>query len=328
MPTIYNFSLSVQHNLGFGTVVDVAYVGSLGRHLSWERQLNDIPLGRNFDPAYADPTNSTVALPANFLRPLTGYQALQVSEYADSSSYHSLQAQVNRRFGQKVQYGVAFTWSKTMDYVSGDADVISPLVPRSYYYGVTSYDRPLVLKPNFVWDLPHTSRFIGGSRLARGVVDNWQLSGILTFESGQPTSVGFNTTVPIDITGTPSISPRIDVIGNPTLPSDQRSFSRAFDTSVFRLPAVGTVGNAGRYILRLPGVNNWDMAIFKSIPIRESMRLQLRWEMYNALNHTQFSAFNSTATFDAKGNQTNASFGQYTAAANPRICQVSLRFQF
>jgi hypothetical protein len=58
------------------------------------------------------------------------------------------------------------------------------------------------------------------------------------------------------------------------------------------------------------------------------MHLQLRWEMYNALNHTQFTAFNSTASFAANGSQTNTSFGQYTAAANPRTCQASLRFQF
>ena len=330
MPEIYNLSLSVQHDLGFGTVLDVAYVGALGRHLSWQRQLNDIPLGRDFNPAYADPTNPSAALPANFLRPLTGYQALQVSEYADSSSYHALQAQVNRRFGGKIQYGVAFTWSKSMDYAAaqGDADQISPLVPRSYYYGVTVYDRPVVVKPNFVWDLPRASQFVGGSRLAKEILDHWQFSGILTFQSGQPTTVGFTTTVPMDITGTPSLSPRINVTGDPTLPSDQRSFSKAFNTSVFALPAIGTLGNAGKYILRLPRINNWDLAILKSIQVRESMHLQLRWEMYNALNHTQFTAFNSTASFAANGSQTNTSFGQYTAAANPRTCQASLRFQF
>ena len=112
------------------------------------------------------------------------------------------------------------------------------------------------------------------------------------------------------------------------MPAGQRSFSKAFNTSVFALPAVGTIGNAGKYILRLPWTNSWDMAIFKSVPVRESMRFQIRWEMYNAFNHAQFSAFNSTASFAANGSQTNTSFGQYTAAANPRICQVSLRFQF
>jgi hypothetical protein len=94
------------------------------------------------------------------------------------------------------------------------------------------------------------------------------------------------------------------------------------------MPAVGTLGNVGKYIMRGPGVNNWDVALFKNVPIHESIRVQFRWEMYNVFNHTQFTAFDTGARFDPQGNQVNARLGQYTAARNPRICQAALRFYF
>jgi hypothetical protein len=81
-------------------------------------------------------------------------------------------------------------------------------------------------------------------------------------------------------------------------------------------------------LLRGPGINNWDIAVFKNIPIKERFKFQFRAELYNALNHTQFSTFDSTARFDTSGNQINGQFGQYTAARDPRLVQLSIRLQF
>jgi hypothetical protein len=77
-----------------------------------------------------------------------------------------------------------------------------------------------------------------------------------------------------------------------------------------------------------PGINNWDVAIFKSFPIREAMRVQFRAVLYNAFNHTQFSALDTTASFDAQGRQVNTRFGEFTAARNARIIQMAPRFYF
>ena len=64
------------------------------------------------------------------------------------------------------------------------------------------------------------------------------------------------------------------------------------------------------------------------MPIREKVTFQVRWEMYNAFNHTQYSDLDAGARFDASGKQTNTQFGQITAARNPSIQQLSLRFKF
>ena len=118
---------------------------------------------------------------------------------------------------------------------------------------------------------------------------------------------------------------------NPALPKDQRTFDRWIDPRVFSRPAKGDVGSgsaATNAAFRGPGVNNFEMTFVKSIPIKEKVRLQFRWEMYNAFNHTQFTGVNTTAQFDAKGNLVNTAFGQLSSARDPRIQQMSLRISF
>ena len=130
------------------------------------------------------------------------------------------------------------------------------------------------------------------------------------------------------ITGTPSQGARINLIANPVLDKSERTFSRNFNTDAFRPPALGTIGNSARYVMRGPGVNNFDIAILKNFAVREPLKLQFRCELYNAFNHTQFSAFDTTARFDAQAKQVNSRFGEFTAARLPRQIQFALRFFF
>ena len=94
-------------------------------------------------------------------------------------------------------------------------------------------------------------------------------------------------------------------------------------------PLRGDPGNAPKDVFRLPGTANYDISFFKTIPLASEKRsLQLRWEMYNAFNHTQFNSVDTTARFDAAGNQVNTRFGEVIGARNPRRMQASLRFRF
>src|SRR5262249_30558518 len=154
----------------------------------------------------------------------------------------------------------------------------------------------------------------------------WQLSGITSFLSGAPTAVGYSSTTGGDITGTATQAARVVVLSNPVLPKSERDFYHNFRTDVFAVPQQGTWGNSARYILRGPGVNNWDLSAIKDFAIREQMRLQFRAEAYNAFNHSQFSAMDTTARFDANNRQTNTGLSSFTAARSPRIMQFALRF--
>ncbi len=327
IPRVLDFSLSVQHNLGWGTVLDVGYVGSLGRNLLWARPLNAIPFGANFQRANLDPTAGNRPLPPQFLRPTVGYNNINLTESASSSNYHSMQVSLNRRFKSGLQMGGSWTWSKAMSYNDGDGDVISALVPvRIWSYAKATFDRTHNLRINWLWDVPAPR---STNQVIRAVAGGWQLSGITSFISGAPVSVGFTTTTALDITGSPTDLPRIVVTQNPILPKGERTFDRNFNTAAFALPAVGTYGNAPRTVIRGPGVNNWDAAVFKNLPVvKEHFKLQLRAELYNVFNHTQFTAWDTTARFDPAGNQVNSAFGRATAAAAPRIIQFSLRGYF
>ncbi len=120
----------------------------------------------------------------------------------------------------------------------------------------------------------------------------------------------------------------MDICGN-AYSGSIHTFSQWFNTTAFCRPKANDPGNAGKYDIRSPGVNNWDLALAKNFPIRSEKRyLSLRWEAYNAFNHTQYAGLGTTARFDPAGNQTNALFGTVTSTRTPRVMQGSLRFTF
>jgi len=321
----YNTNFGIQQNIGWGTVLDVSYVGTFGRHLRWAFDMDPIPLGARFDPANRDETTGS-PLPDNFLRSYTGYSGVSYANYGASSNYHSLQVMVNRRFAKGMQFGTSYTWSKWLDTVDYDDNSVSPFIPaRQWHYGYSQFDRRHNLRINFLYQVPNVPM---RDVVSRWVLNGWQVSGIASFISGGPGNVGFTTTDNRDITGTPSQSARIVVTGKVQLPKSEQTFDRFFRTDVFQMPAVGTLGNGGKWLYTGPGINNWDLSFIKNFPIREPLTLQFRAEMYNAFNHTQFSGVDSTARFDPNGNQVNATLGQFTSARNPRQMQMVVRFTF
>jgi hypothetical protein len=327
VPSVYNYSIGIQRDLGFKTVLDVAYVGALGRHLLQERNLNTLPYGTHFLPANQDATTGK-PLPDTFLEPYFGYSSIQEDEFASNSSYHSMQVQVNRRFAKGLQIGGAWTWSKSMDYVSNDFAAVADILPiQIWNYGKSDFDRTHIVQINWLWDIPGATKLVK-NKFVGAIGDHWQLSGVASFISGAPSGIALSTTNGLDIPGGGD-GVRPLVLSDPIISKDQRSILNYFNTTVFALPAIGTAGNAPRDVVRGPGTNNFDMTIFKNFPIREKVKFQLRFEAYNAFNHTQFSSMNTTAQFNpATGQQVNAAFGTLTAARGSRVGQASLRVSF
>ena len=329
-PMTMKYNFGIQQRLG-RTAVDVSYVGSLSRHLLDTRNINPIPMFSHFDPKSLDPTaGARGVLPDNFLRPYTGYGNINLAEFASSSNYNSLQVSAQRRMSRGLQFGIAYTWSKTLGVASGDAEGISPYFdPRSWNYGPLSFDRTHMFVANYIYSLPKLgARFhLSAWNPITWVADNWQVSGITSFLSGGPFTPALNA-AGVDITGSAE-GARITVVGDPKLSKDKKTFYRNFKTEVFQPTPTKSFGNAGVGILRLPGVNNWDVSVSKRIPLRSERRYaQFRGELFNIWNHTQFSAINSAATFDTAGALNNPNFGAYTAARNPRQIQLSLRIYF
>jgi hypothetical protein len=368
-PVTYNYSLGIQRDIGFGAVVDVAYVGSQSRHLQQARNINQIPYGVNFTKAGQDPTrfpggvvpdcdatisrpykdaglcfDGSKALPSDFLRPYPGYGSITYYENGGLSNYNALQVAVNRRFTRGLQFGVAYTYSKTMDYTDGDRDVLATYQPqRIWNYGPAGFDQTHVLVINYTYDLPRATR-LWDNKVVKAVFNDWQLSGITAFASGAPSGVSFSTTNSFDITGGGDGS-RLVMVGDPTLDNSDRkpvTLSNGLtgppqwiNSAAFALPSKGSFGNAPKDVFRLPGTNNWDISLFKKIPLKSETRyLQFRWEIYNVFNHTQFSGVNTSARFDDNPasatfmQQVNTAFGQVNAARSARVMQGSLRLTF
>jgi len=325
----YNLSFGVQRQIGFQTVLDVAYVGTMGRHLGQTVQLNTVPYGSRFLSQNLDRTTNQ-PLPDTFFRPYYGYGNLPYLFFGSSSNYHSLQVQLRRSFRKGLQYGLAYTWARSMNYGDGYNDSVALYNnPRIWNYGPAPSDRTQTLTLNWVWELPKASR-VAPNFLVKAVFDNWQFSGIASFATGLPKGVGLTLTDGADLTGGGD-GTSVVMTANPTLSSSQQTVDRFFDTTVFQRPAKGSIGTgAGATVnaFRGPGVANFDFTFFKNIPIKERVKFQLRWEMYNAFNHTQFTGVNTSAQFDATGKQINGAFGQLNATRDPRIQQMSLRLSF
>ena len=327
LPTTMNFSLGVQREIGFETVLDVSYVGSMARHLIEQRNINSIPMYAHFDPKNIDSTTGS-PLPDNYLRPYLGMGSINMRTFDGTSNYHGMQVAANRRMSHGIQYGVSYTWSKTLGVSDADFGGLSLYFPvRQRNYGPLSYDIRHMATINYTWDLPELGKKMGNKYLG-AVVDNWQLSGITSFATGTPFTPGFSTSDGADITGSQE-GARIDLIADPNLSKDQRTFSKNFNTDAFGRPATRTFGTAGLGILRNPAWNNWDMSVSKRIPWKgESRYFQLRGEFYNVWNHTEFSGYDTTARFNAAGQQINANFGALTGTRDPRKVQLSLRLMF
>jgi hypothetical protein len=326
-PSVYNYSFGIQQNIGFDTVLDVSYVGNVGRHLMQSVNLNTLPYGARFLPQNADPTNPRVALPDNMIRPMPGYGNITYVENSGTSNYNSLQVTANRRFAAGLQFGLAYTWSKAMGLASGETGAIARWNDRRVWnYGRLTFDQTHMAVINYTWDIPNVAK--NGNAVLRHLLGYWQFSGVTTFASGTPRGIGMSLTDNTDLVGGGD-GVRANVIDTVPLPSSERTFSRWFNTASVARPAVGDRGNAAPNLFDGPGVNNWDLNIMKRIPVAGEQRFfRIRGEFYNAFNHAQFSGVDNAARFDPAGRQVNARFGELTSTRSPRIVQLSLSFHF
>lgn len=351
--TSYQFNFGIQRAIGWGTVVDVSYVGSLGRHLGEVIDLNMVPYGAEFLPQNQNPQTNT-PLNDNYFRPYMGYGNIPQQIFEGNSSYHSLQVRADRRMSKGLQFGVSFTHSKAMDYAEGDSTSTSGAAPNStntvaqfqnrrvWNYGIAGYDRPDILTFHFLYSVPSISRLLPHP-LVRAVFDGWQVSDITSFIAGPPHGISMGASPAVNWSGGGD-GERPIMVGNPNLPASQRTFDRYFNVNAFAEPQAvnpATCTNAGcppitwlnfgnmtQKPIRGPGRNNWNTSIFKNFVVKEKVNMQLRGEAYNTFNHTQFSGVDTTITYNAAGVNTRTSSGQLTSARDPRIMQIAVRIMF
>jgi carboxypeptidase family protein/TonB-dependent receptor-like protein len=406
-PEIYNFSVGVQRDIGWGTIVEASYVASRARWLGEQRNINGIPDAARFvncallpagvpchpenrDGSIATSTTSatTGARNNDFLRPYLGYGDINQVTWSGNSRYDSLQIQANRRYRKGFRAGLAYTFAKSTDPTSDDRDGLiyangTAFGGRDYKVfnvAASDFDQRHVLTVNYIWDVPFFKK--SSSRLVETFIGGWQLSGTTSFATGKPKdlSVSYSSTsvnvtngqpcpvgsfagTPNATTGLTSCAPITDFTGGSVnaLPfvscdsanqgatgADPTGTPLYLNAACFTRPTkYGDLGNMPRNFGRRPNIFNSDLAFFKNLSLGEKRSIQLRWEIYNLFNHTNFSDLDGGLTFGlvqvnpnpgttcsltnvctAEYRQTNTRFGAPTSARSPRVQQASIRINF
>ncbi len=308
VPTVYSFSLGVQHEIGKGTTLDLAYVGSLSRHLVTSRDINAIPYGTAFTRAAQDPANFPggvvpavePSLPSIYsdaglsfsglyaygrpsytnapLVPYKGYGQISYLQFDGTSNYNSLQASLQRRFSKGLTLGAVYTWSKSLATANSDQDTQNN-VRALLDYRAAGWDRTQVFAANYVYDIPGVTKHFGGPRWLSYITDNYQLSGVTQFITGTPVDLNNGFSFPSgsldgsNMWGAIPFYCTLDANKNPVLPT------------------VGFPLRGSRDTLRNGGMQDWDLSLFKNIPYGtgEGRYIQLRLEAFNVANHPNFN---------------------------------------
>jgi hypothetical protein len=329
-----NASLNIQRQLTRNTIVDIGWSGDWGYNQQLSYDINPIPIGTRapFNAANADPTNGGKTLPDILLRTTyPSFNTINGYNHLGSSSYEALTASLQQRFSHGLALGVAYTYSHALGLAS-----YNPVVPNNYTwnYGNQGFDRPQNLQVNWSYEIPGLGKALN-SKVLGAITDRWTLSGILSVQSGPNFNPSFSISPSTpDYTGTPDVTARINVVGNPFANVPAGLY---FNPNAFAPPAVGTtittpvLGNlgGGSGTMFLPIIWNLDGTMSKFIPIfGEGRGIRLQAQAYNALNHPGFVGINNGMVYNAAGVQTSLTPGTFNATLPARVMAFSARIQF
>jgi hypothetical protein len=328
MPTVYDYSLTVQRELPWLLVLDIGYVGNLQRHQPVSFELNAVPLGTAFKAEYVDPRNvgynfagpisasnpgpalpGSNAMDQNLMRPFLGHASINIQPNVGNNRYDSLQATLNKRFGGGLTLSAAYTWSRLTTQQENLG---------LYYYNWKNYtgfkrntDRRHVMALNYTYELPKFAARLGWDNgFSRRLLNDWRVAQMLTIFSGQDFSPSFsiqqaNTTTGISLSrvflGTDDLGPRLLLQGDPN--SLSRDLAHQFDVTKFSLPALypQADGTGPRNYLRGRGSFSNDLTLTKSIPITESKAFEIRASAFNLFNQVRQPSIYTGIQYKAKG---------------------------
>jgi Carboxypeptidase regulatory-like domain len=321
LPANYQWNLSVQRNFWFDTIIDVAYVGSRSVHLA-----RTIPAN--------NPTLNQAArvvidrVPIQQVRPYPKFTGFSAVFYDATSNYDSFQLRATRRFSKGLSVDGNYTFSKNIDTASREADSFQiPWQFPELERALSSLDRTHVFTVGAVYELPFGQ---GKTWLRDGVlaqiVGGFQLNGIVSASSGVPLTITQNNTNTILQNQRPNVRDPNNVSGRVAEPNFVQGGRRWLIPATepnfpFTQSSNIGIGNLGRNTSREPGYVNFDLSLFRNVPITERISLQFRAEAFNTFNHVNYREPSST-------NIVNANYGLITASAPPRRVQISARLSF
>jgi Carboxypeptidase regulatory-like domain len=342
IPYAEEYTLSLERQIGASTVVSVGYVGTQAHRLLVLVEANPGdpglclslsqpsqvapgsatcgPFGENnvFVTAGGQTVNGT----RGPLGPNFGSNTYQST--IGNSAYNALQVSV-RHNSKSLELFAGYTYSKSLDDASNLGEQVNPTDP-GLSRSLSAFDLTHNFVASYEYKLP-IDRFLPSNGWTKG----WSVSGITRYSTGFPVtlfSLGDNSLLGAEPNGInnfgvdePDYTPgALQLNHNPR--NDNQQY---FNTSLFSLNTLGTSGNASRRFFHGPGINNYDMALAKTVPISESKSLLLRIETFNTFNHAQFYG---PASVDGNIGDLGTTFGHVVSAAPGRVMQVTAKFNF
>jgi hypothetical protein len=340
-PYTQQWHLGFEYQLPSQTVLEVSYAGSHGSNLYGmyngnQAQPNVAFCTSNGNTAENCPTAPRRPFPAVD----SGIDTLRAN---DISNYDALQVHLEKRLSHGLQFGASYTYAHALDDASSaslgslnNGDFRNELYP-GLEYGSSDFDVRHRFVIDYAYQLPfgHGHRFGGAaSGVLNQIIGNWQVAGITSVQTGNwftITDSGSVTNVSTSdgggVVGFNEVRP--NVVGNPNGPHCMPG--TLFNTCAFAINNIDfTFGDAGRNIVRGPGLQDWDFSIFKLFPVREQMHFEFRAEFFNIWNHVNplLGPAGAISEEPLAVEFGTPQFGQAQAARDPRFIQFAMKFYF
>jgi carboxypeptidase family protein len=317
-PTTYEWSFMLEQNIGLKTVLQTAYVGNAARHLYRQSNANAIRPGTMLIPGSTDCCAKGDSNEPDYV-PYKPFGSINVASHSDTSNYNSLQVTARRNVSSGLTILANYTWSKTLGYTTSFQGVVDPFDSHRDY-GFLPWDRSQLFNFSYIYQLPTVAARHRWNRVAKGVLDSWQLSGVTRYQTGSPLYPTISSISCHDLTQ--DVNPKAF---NPNF-NECSSGPGYFDNgqSVFSggnggwygtgdvglrpyvnwqggsspkvggywvsakslgLPGIGQFGTYETPIFRGPGLWNYDLTLFKSFPFGENRRVEFRIAAFDMFNH-------------------------------------------
>jgi outer membrane receptor protein involved in Fe transport len=343
---VQQWNVSVQRELTTNTTFEAAYVGSNITHVGIpDSNLNQLSVdqlaqGASLNTRVTNPYfgiiprssslgDQTIPV-AQLLKPYPAYTTVSLyRNNVGTTRYQGFEVGVRQRLSRGLLYSIAYTRSRLLDDASSVFDasiltgpIVNPQIADSFDRGrerdYSAGDIPHVFVSSIVWDLPmgagraHSLHGVMGA-----ILNDWSVTSLITLQSGVPVPVtqttNFNAFAGFGVQ-------RPNLVGDPTLPADQRTPSQWFNTTAFAIAPIFTLGDASRNPVRGPSYRNVDFALIRRVPIRGETAIEFRAEVFNLLNTANLGAPNGVAG--------SAAFGTITSALDPRVGQLAVKVIF
>jgi len=320
-PVVYQYSAGIQRSLASRTVLSLMYVGNQSRQQNYYTETN-LP-----DPANLPGLiNGTIPGGFNAVAPFRGFGSIRMAYDGANAHYNGLQLDLNSQVKRDLSLRVFYTLSRGYDPSNqtngggGGGDLVgvsNPYEGWRYDWGPGGYDRLHNLSANFIYDLPFLRH--ASNAVLRTVVGGWEVSGIVTIESGQPINITLSGGQGGNGVGGNN---RPDLTG-----SIQKIHSKTdwISPSAFTAPTMGAWGNLPYDYVRGPGLQIWNLSLFKNFVFSEARgsQFELRLETFNSFNHA-----NPTGVNTGWDSPTSTSFGTVNNYFPQRIIQLGGKISF